>query len=230
MIKPHVQRAFLGLKGILWDLDNTLYSFNSDFTTHFNHMMARAAIDLGVPVSAEDAFLLAEKSMIDHGFSGKIFIERYGLKHPDLHRLVHEYVDVNMIEPTAGLAESFPHIPLEHAVVTHGAHVWARKAVERLGLSAWLPHERLHALENFDFQYKSGSRVPFEMGLDSLGHEAATVLMVEDTVHNLKVPHQMGMTTILITQGRAVNDLPGYVDFVCRDAVELLMHVKRTRG
>ena len=145
-------------------------------------------------------------------------------------RLVHEYVDVNMVEPTAGLVEAFPHMPLEHAVVTHGAHIWACKAIAHLGLSKWFPHERLHALENFDFQYKSGSRVPFEKGLDSLGHESASVLMVEDTIHNLKVPHQMGMTTILITQGRAVNDLPGYVDFVCHDAVELLTHVKNVRG
>ncbi len=229
MMKPHVEKSFSGLKGILWDLDNTLYRFNNAFTTHFNHMMARAAIELGVPISADEAFLLAEKSMADHGFSGKIFIERYGLKHPDLHMLVHEYADVNMIEPTEGLIPAFHETTSSHAIVTHGAHVWARKAVDHLGLSAWFPHERLHALEHFDFQYKSGSRVPFERGLDSLGHESASVLMVEDTIHNLKVPHQMGMTTVLITQGCAYTDIPSFVDFVCRDAVELLAHIKAAR-
>ncbi len=229
MIKPHVQKAFSDLKGILWDLDNTLYPFNDAFTDHFNRMTARAAVELGADLSVEEAFQHAVKSMHEHSFSSRVFIERYGINRLALHQLVHEYADENMIEPTAGLVAVMPHLPLTHAVVTHGAHVWACKAVKRLGLADWFPHERLHALENFDFQHKSGSRVPFEKGLDSLGHESSCVLMVEDTIHNLKIPHQMGLTTVLITQGRTVNDLPGYVDFVCRDAVELLTHVKLMR-
>lgn len=211
------------IKGILWDLDNTLYPLSSDFADHFNHSLATVARESGIDLPHPELVALAEKSLHQHGYSGRVFIERFGLDRVALHHRIHEVVDETILGRTEGLIEQFEQVPLDHAIVTHGSFGWALRVLDHIGLSRWFPRHRVHALETFDFHRKSDSRRPFTQGLTSLNLAEKNVVMVEDTLHNLKVPHEMGLVTVLVTQGQAPpSDLPGYVDIVCDDARALV--------
>ncbi|QQG36292.1 MAG: HAD hydrolase-like protein [Micavibrio aeruginosavorus] len=214
-------------RGILWDLDNTLYPLTPNFSNHFNARLADVAREWGVDLPHAELVALAEKSMRDYGYSGRIFIERFGFDRAALHHRIHEVADETLLSGTAELADHLEHLTLDHAIITHGSYDWACRVLNHIGLDRWFPAHRIHALETFDFHRKSESRRPFEQGLKSLGLNGCQVMMVEDTLHNLKVPHEMGMTTVLVTQGELPpRDLPGYVDIVCDDALAFVKMVR----
>lgn len=230
MNRKDVMGRLLDIKGILWDLDNTLYPLTADFADHFNHRMADVARECGVEVPHPELVALAEKSLQQHGYSGRVFIERFGLDRVALHYRIHEIVDETILERTTGLIEQFEQVPLDHAIVTHGSFDWALRVLEHIGLGRWFPRHRIHALETFDFHRKSESRRPFIEGLASLNLSEKNVVMVEDTLHNLKVPYEMGLLTVLVTQGQPPpRDLPGYVDIVCEDALALVQMMDKVR-
>lgn len=229
-MKTEVQDRLRSLKGILWDLDNTLYKSNDDLDHAFDKAVAVVSLENGVTLTLDDAIRLARRSYIDHGYSGKVFVETMGIDPLALHLGVYDLVDEKIIIHHQGLIDSMQSLLLHHVVVTHGARGWAMRVIEHLGLSSFFPHDRVHALEDFNFHKKAASRLPFEMGLQSLGLKPEEVIMVEDQERNLRIPHEMGMGTVLLDYGLPRADAAGYVDIVCRDAVELLTLIKKMRS
>lgn len=218
------------LKGILWDLDNTLYKSEDVMHRAFDKAIAEAAIKNGAAVSMEEAMRLSSKSFIDHGYGGRVFIETMGVDPTALHFSIHGLVDEKIIIEHQGLIDTMQSLSLHHVIVTHGARDWAVRVLRHIGLLSLFSDDRIHALEDFDFQKKGSSPVPFERGLASLGLKPEDVIMVEDQERNLRIPHSMGMGTVLLNHGVKGPDEARYVDLVCRDAVELLGLIKEARA
>lgn len=231
MISDRFKNSAADIEGLLWDLDNTLYPLTDDFADYFNLKIAEVVSEMGVDLPLAEIVRLADRSFKEHGYSGRIFIERFGVDRFALHHRIHEVADEGRLSRTEGLVDEMHQAAKHHAIVTHGSHVWARKVLDHLSLSSWFPHERIHALETFEYHRKSESRRPFEEGLASINLDPAKAVMVEDMVHNLKIPREMGMLTVLVTQGKPpAQDIPSYVDVVCDDAVAFLRLLKRQQG
>ena len=229
MIKPALQERFRNLKGILWDLDNTLYKSEDDLHRAFDRAIAQAAIENGASISLDEAIRLSGKSFVDHGYGGRVFVDTMGVDPRALHFSIHGLVDEKIIIRSEGLIDQMQSLSLHHVVVTHGARDWALRVLQQIGLIPLFPDHLVHALEDFDFHKKGSSRVPFETGLAALGLAPADVIMVEDQERNLRIPHEMGMGTVLLNHGVRGPDAAGYVDLVCRDAPELLAYIKAAR-
>lgn len=209
-------------RGVLWDLDNTLYRLDDAIEHAVNLAVARAAINLGADLPLDEAKKLAHQSWLEHRHSAHYFIERYGFTMPDIHHETDRMLAGTLVEKCHETRDLFGRIDLSHALITHAARPWALRTLDHLELKPWFPDPQIFAYEDFDFESKARSRRSFEQALGAINQNPHDVLMVEDTVDNLRVPHEMGMTTIILHHGQVKDDYPPYVDFAFTNARELL--------
>lgn len=220
---PAAGKRLSALRGVVWDLDNTLYRFNSLVIHAFDLAFARVAVESGAPLTVEEASALARQSYIEHGFGGRVFMDRYGMDRATLHHRYHGYVDEKVIEgcdETRALFEKSD--GLDHILLTHGSRSWADRVLQHIGLRDYFPDDRILALEDYGFRQKNEAPAAFEAALDRLGMDAASTLMVEDTQPNLKIPHGMGMMTAFLDYGAKPAHTPSFIDLSCHDTTDLL--------
>lgn len=210
--------------GIIWDLDNTLYRLDDAIKQAFNIAIARVAVDAGVPLSLKDATARARSSYEEYGFSGQFFINEYGLDRKQLHIDYHGYIDEKLIEDTSLEAVLFSKIRVPMTIVTHGSRDWARRVLRHLGLIDFFPDTHIFGLEDYDFQHKHASDMPFIRACDLMGCKTEETLVVEDTIVNLEIPHRLGMLTAYITHGRKAK-LPDYVSLVFPNTLALITYL-----
>jgi putative hydrolase of the HAD superfamily len=219
---PANDKDFSHIHGVLWDLDNTLYRVEAELIQAFNVGVARAALRAGVPLDMDQAVAAAHRSFEEHGYSGRVFTENYGLSRVALHHELHSYIDEKIIRASHEVRELFATLPHKSVLITHGAHGWAERVLTHLGLRGFFADENILAFEHFDFESKAQSRRAFDMGLSRLNLDAKDVVIVEDTVANLRVPHGMGLNTALIHHGRPPAPMPEYVQHSFSSVIDVL--------
>jgi len=203
------RKSMSNIQAIIWDLDNTLYRFNTLFEDACNHIAGRTARALGVDIDDALATKMAEESFAKHGYSMRVFLEQHDLCNVDVHHEFHKHLDEKILDKSHELVEIFKQSKLQHVIVTHGSRHWAERALDHLDLRQFFPDERIFGLEDYGFQKKDESRFVFEMTMELLGLEASQMIMAEDTVRNLRHPHDLGMKTVLVHHGRLPKeDLP----------------------
>ena len=213
-------------RGIIWDLDNTLYRLDEAMADAFHLAVARAVTqDGGVALDLDEAFRMARKSFAEHGYSGKVFVRNYGIDDEWLHHQFHSYVDEKLIARSMETADLFGRLDLRHAIITHGSGRWARRVLGHLGLSGFFEEGGILALEDYGFQKKSESAVSFIRALDHLELGPEQTIFIEDTPKNLAIPYELGMSTVLVHYGRRPDPLPPFVDADYDNALEFLQHM-----
>jgi putative hydrolase of the HAD superfamily len=212
----------LQTRGIIWDLDNTLYRLNEALSHSFNHAIARAVREAGIDKPLEEIVVLAEKSFAAYGYSGRVFVQEFGIDREYLHYTAHGYIDQTVIEASRHTVELFEKLPVEHMLITHGSKLWARRVLEHIGLQRWFPEERMLAYEDYNFESKAESPLSFRRALEALSLPASDVVFVEDTMRNLRVPHALGMGTVLLHHGQEPEKAEAFVDHLCNNANDLL--------
>lgn len=219
-----------GVTGMLWDLDNTLYRLDEILSDTFNVAIAKAAIDAGLPLSFEAAVAMARTSYEKTGYSGRYFVEQYGLERNALHFAFHRNLDEKVINASLELQAQLDRAPLCHALITHGARDWAMRVLAHIGLRKHFPDERIFALEDMGFEKKHESPRPFIAGMRALNMGAENIVMMEDLAENLVIPHRMGMATVWLHHGRVPEYVPSHVDFTCANAVEFMDYFESVRA
>lgn len=210
------------LEGVIWDLDNTLYRFEDGFEHLCNIAAARAAMKGGAPLSEGEAIELSSLSYQQYGYSCRLFIERYGMDREQLHYDFHDLIDERLIRRSLDLIGLFEKTGLRHALVTHSSGRWARRALSHIGLAPFFPEEAIFPAEDVAFRSKAESREPFERALSLLGLAEDKVAVVEDVAANLRIPHEMGLATVLVHYGKNPDPMPGFVGFSCNNAADFL--------
>lgn len=215
--------------GILWDLDNTLYRLDDTIEQAVNLAVAKAAINLGADVPVEEAMSLAHQSWLEHRHSAHYFIEHYGFTLADIHHETDRMLAGTLVQKCHETRELFGSLSLSHALITHAARPWALRTLEHLELRPWFPDQQIFAYEDFEFESKAQSRRSFTTALAAINMTAKDSMMVEDTIDNLRVPHEMGMTTILLHHGQKKEQYPDFVDYTFTNARELLIALVAAR-
>lgn len=210
------------MRGLLWDLDNTLYRFDQAFERACSIAAARAAHKLLPHLNYEDLLDVAEKSYEQHGYCGKVLVEQFGLVYADYHYLYHDTIDESIVERNEAVNVALGDIDLPHVLVTHASRRWAARAIRHLSMQDYFPDNRIIALEDTDFQGKAYSRAPFVKAMELLNLPPEHMLVVEDTAKNLIRPKEMGMTTVLIHHGRPPAGDTDHIDFSYPDTLEFL--------
>lgn len=214
------------IRYILWDLDGTLYRFEQDFLVACNLAAARAAIHLGVPLQMDEAIDFAWNSHARTGQSILHFLSDYGLDKQDMHDCYHGFIDETIINASEAVIDKLEMVINEHSIsnliITHASRSWAHRVLKHLGLDRFFEDSNIIAKEDYDFQSKCESVVPFEMGVRVLNAEKSQTIVIEDTVKNLKTARQYGLKTALLHHAKPPQPMPDYVDFDYNNAVEFL--------
>jgi putative hydrolase of the HAD superfamily len=209
------------IKAIIWDLDNTLYRFNTLFEDACNHIAGHTVRAMGLDMGDTEAKILAEASFKKYGYSMRVFMEEHGLDSTELHLEFHKHLDEKILDVSHELIDCFKKHDLRHVLVTHGSRHWAMKALNHLSLKQFFPDHFIFGLEDYDFKKKDESPFVFEMAMDLVSLTAPEMVMAEDTLRNLSHPHALGMKTVLVHHGRKPQEQAAYVDHMVHSAQEI---------
>jgi putative hydrolase of the HAD superfamily len=215
-------KKFTDIKGIIWDLDNTLYRVDEAIYHAFNIAVARAVIASGVDIKLSEATKMGQDSFIKHGFSGQVFIDEYNLDHEKLHLDLHDHIDETIIKSSQRTIELFQKIALNHVLVTHGSGDWAQRVLDHLGIKKFFPDGHIFPFERYGFQKKSECGEIFKISGKYLNTNNQNIVVIEDTVENLRIPSEMGMMTVLIHHGSKASKAPDFVNYSCNNVVDIL--------
>lgn len=217
MIPPDLSH----IRGIIWDLDGTLYRYDKIFIAACNMAAARTAIDLGLQMDLDTALALAGRSYLEHGSSFKFFAD-HGIRYEDFHTPYHNTVDTTILAKNREMKMALEALPIPMVILTNASRGWARRTLDHLEYGHLFGDGKLLALEDVDFQSKAQGTKGFEKGLETLGVQASETLMVEDLAKNLLHAKNMGMTTALVHHGQLPDEGLGYVDAFFEDTLELV--------
>lgn len=202
------------LKGIIWDLDDTLYAVTPALEQSMRESVARAVVKMGYDITYEDALALAVESQEKYRLTVKILVDQFGIEKRDLHGVFHQEMDHTVTQPCADLPAAFQMQPqLKHVLMTHASRDWALRMLDHLGLSQFFEEGAVLGLEDVDFHHKHESDRVTKTCLEILGTEPEYTAFAEDRDWNLTIPHQMGLVTVLMDHPSQPKELPGHVDY-----------------
>lgn len=213
------------IKGVIWDLDNTLYRYDDAFIRACNIAAANQAIAMGLDLPFDQALTMATESEKIFGSSFRLFADR-GLQYRDFHFPYHDAVDTTAVARNRDIKTALDSLSLPMVILTNASRGWARRTVAHIELDHIFDDAKIIALEDVDFKAKAHYPNGFERALSLLGTEASKTLMVEDLARNLPVAKRLGLTTALVHHTQRPDD-SGHVDMVFETTMALTRHLLR---
>lgn len=217
------------VRGIIWDLDGTLYRFNEAFRLACNHAAAKAARTVDDTLVYEDALALAMKGETEQGFSLYWFVTHMGMKYEDLHFPFHKSLDEKIIEQNEKMGAALRTLDIPSVILTNASRDWVKRILVHLGMDDIFGDSIILALEDADFQPKSKGSTGFDKALKILKLPADQVILVDDLAKNLIKAKELGLMTALIHHGALEENVAAYADFTSPDTVEFIGRLQQTR-
>ncbi len=194
---PHVSapdaRAFGHVDTWVFDLDNTLYPHDARVWPQVDERITLYIANLfgldGLSARALQKFFYHK-----HGTTLRALMEDYQVDPYDFLDFAHD-IDHSAIELNASLGAAIERLPGRKLILTNGSRRHAENVARKLGV---LDHfEDVFDIAASDFVPKPERRA-YETFLDRHGVDPSRSAMFEDIAKNLVVPHDMGMTTVLV--------------------------------
>jgi putative hydrolase of the HAD superfamily len=214
------------IEGIIWDLDDTLYSVTPALHESMRHSAAHTVIGLGHDISFDEALALAVESQNLHRLTFKMLNDRFNIDHRDLHLPFHAGMDHNVIEPVPTLVTAFAALPnVKHTLMTHASREWGMRMLDHLGIADFFDSSAVFGLEDMDYEHKDKSDRATKTCLSAIGVDANKAAFAEDRDWNLTIPHQMGLTTVLMDHPTQTGELPDHVHYRFDHATHFLNEI-----
>jgi putative hydrolase of the HAD superfamily len=216
------------IRGIIWDLDDTLYKVTPDLHRSMRESVARAVIKMGYDISYEDALALAEESQEKHRLTVKMLVDKFGIEKRDLHIPFHAEMDHTVTVPCVDLPLAFAALPdVNHVLMTHASRDWALRMLDHMSLAEFFEDQAILGLEDVNFEHKHDSDRVTKTSLEILGTDPSQTAFAEDRDYNLTIPHQMGLVTVLMDHPSQPRDLPPHVDYRFDRAADFLQELSK---
>ena len=193
----------------VFDLDNTLYPAGSDLWPKID---ARITLYLAHLFGLDGMSSRAlQKFYYQHyGTTLRGLMEEYAIGPEEFLDFTHD-IDRSSLLPDLALAAAITALPGRKLILTNGSREHALRTAEALGLEAMF--EDIFDIAAADFVPKPQA-VTYERFFERHEVDPARAVMFEDLARNLIIPHERGMTTVLVVPK------PGQLDH--RDAFEIL--------
>jgi len=218
------------IRGIIWDLDDTLYSVTPALHQSMRESVARAVIKMGYDISYDEALKMAEDSQAKHRLTVKMLVDRFGIEKKDLHIPFHAEMDHTVTEVCQDLPDAFAaHPNIRHVLITHASRDWAVRMLDHLGIADFFDSKAVLGLEDIDFEHKHESDRATKTALDLMGLSPSDTAFAEDRDYNLIIPYEMGVTTILIDHPSQPRDIPPHVHHRFDRAADFLNFIGQPR-
>ena len=223
-------RTFAHVDSWVFDLDNTLYPHHVNL---WQQVDARINEFVGswLNISSEDARVLQKDYYRRFGTTMRGMMTLHGVRADDYLAYVHK-IDHSPLQPNPVMGEAITKLPGRKLILTNGSVDHVDAVLARLGLSSHF--DGVFDIIAAELEPKPAPQT-YQKFLRDHAVDPAKAAMFEDLSRNLVVPHQLGMTTVLVVPDGAREvvredwELEGrdaaYVDHVTDDLTGFLQRL-----
>jgi putative hydrolase of the HAD superfamily len=212
----------------VFDLDNTLYPADSDLWPKIDQRITLFLAHLfgldGISSRALQKYYYQR-----YGTTLRGLMEEHGIGPDDFLDFTHD-IDRSSLLPNLALATAITALPGRKLILTNGSREHALRTAEALGLETMF--EDIFDIAAADFVPKPAA-VTYERFFERHVVDPARAVMFEDLARNLIIPHERGMTTVLVVPKPGQMDhgdafeitseaVPPHIDFVTNDLARFL--------
>jgi putative hydrolase of the HAD superfamily len=193
MDHPESARDFSHVDTWVFDLDNTLYPHHVNLWQQVDTRIGEF-VGTWLKIPAEEARRVQKDYYRRYGTTMRGMMTEHGVRADDYLAYVHR-IDHSPLEPNPAMGSAIARLPGRKLILTNGSTEHAGKVLQRLGLAAHF--EAVFDIIAAELEPKPAPQT-YRKFLDVHGVNPATSAMFEDLARNLVVPHQLGMTTVLV--------------------------------
>jgi putative hydrolase of the HAD superfamily len=186
-------RAFDHIDTWVFDLDNTLYPHHVNLWQQVDKRIGEF-VSAWLKVSAEDARRIQKDYYRRYGTTMRGMMTEHGVRADDYLAYVHQ-IDHSPLEPNPAMGAAIAKLPGRKLILTNGSTDHAGKVLERLRLAGHF--EAVFDIIAAELEPKPAPQT-YRKFLALHQVDPARSAMFEDLARNLEIPHQLGMTTVLV--------------------------------
>jgi putative hydrolase of the HAD superfamily len=187
------KRSFHHVDTWVFDLDNTLYPHHVNLWQQVDQRIGEF-ISAYLKIPAEEARVIQKDYYRRYGTSMRGMMTEHGVHADDYLAYVHQ-IDHSPLEPNPAMGAAIARLPGRKLILTNGSTDHAEAVLNRLALAAHF--EAVFDIIAADLEPKPAAQT-YHKFLRDHDVDPAKAAMFEDLARNLVVPHQLGMTTVLV--------------------------------
>lgn len=185
--------AFEHVDTWVFDLDNTLYPSRSRLFDQIDVRMGTFISEL-LDIDRTEARRIQKQFFFEHGTTLRGLMLEHNVKPDDFLSFVHD-IDHSVLPQNPDLDAAIARLPGRKLIFTSGTVAHAERVMQEIGITHHF--EEIFDIKAADYLPKP-KRPTYEAFLSQTGVAAKRSAMFEDIIRNLEVPHDMGMTTVLV--------------------------------
>ena len=186
-------RPFTDIDTWVFDLDNTLYPHHVNLWQQVDQRIGEF-VSRWLKVSAQEARRIQKDYYRRYGTTMRGMMTEHGVHADDYLAYVHQ-IDHSPLQPNPTMGAAIAKLPGRKLILTNGSTDHADKVLQRLGLVTYF--EAVFDIIAAEFEPKPAPQT-YHKFLRAHGVNPAKSAMFEDLARNLVIPHQLGMTTVLV--------------------------------
>ena len=190
---PTDTRSFAHVETWVFDLDNTLYPHHVNLWQQVDERI-RDFVANYLGVAKEEAFRIQKDYYRRYGTTMRGMMTEHGVHADDYLAYVHA-IDHSPLEPNPAMGTAIERLPGRKLILTNGSRDHAGSVLGRLGIANQF--EAVFDIIAAELEPKPAPQTNRRF-LDLHGVDPTKAAMFEDLARNLVVPHQLGMTTVLV--------------------------------
>jgi putative hydrolase of the HAD superfamily len=190
---PKQSRPFTHIDTWVFDLDNTLYPHHVNLWQQVDTRIGEF-VSAWLKISADEARRIQKDYYRRYGTTMRGMMTEHGVHADDYLAYVHQ-IDHSPLQPNPAMGAAIAKLPGRKLILTNGSTDHADKVLERLGIGAHF--EAVFDIIAAGLEPKPAPQT-YQKFLRDHGVDPTRSAMFEDLARNLVVPHQLGMTTVLV--------------------------------
>lgn len=187
---------------ILFDLDNTLYSESCGVFDLIDQRMNEWLIS-NLQILESEVNEFRNKYFVQYGTTLRGLMLHHRVNPREFLDYVHDVPVHEFLSADLELRETLEQVKARKVIFTNSDLKHANRILDALGVRDQF--ERIFDIEAMNFIPKPNPD-PYRLVLDYLRMRPQNVLLIDDMERNLKPAQEMGMLTILIGNGKPVDD------------------------
>jgi putative hydrolase of the HAD superfamily len=209
-------RRFSHIDTWVFDLDNTLYPHHVNLWQQVDKRIGEYIANY-LNVNADEARRIQKDYYRRYGTSMRGMMSLHGVSADDYLAYVHQ-IDHSPLEPNPAMGAAIAKLPGRKLILTNGSTDHAAKVLERLGIGSHF--EAVFDIIAAELEPKPAPQT-YQKFLALHNVEPKSSAMFEDLARNLVIPHQLGMTTVLVVPDGSKNVVREDWELEGRDATHV---------